>query len=210
MQKNKKNKKQILNGARTQRIYTTLLRGSVPDSFDPQQTYLGSGVSVGRVYTMDLNIVPIFNTVTSGTLASSRALDFTTGNIPNLSARFQSTFKEFRIIGARLVTRLLSSTGAGGAVKVYLDEKSSASPTAATAADAIGLELPLIQNPDGRTVTLDWVAHDLADLDWEDTQSPGSAPVWFKIFTNVANFGGNGAASLHTTGALRIQFRGLI
>ena len=159
---------------------------------------------------MDLNIVPIFNTVAAGALASSRALDFSSGNIPNVATRFQSTFKEFRIIGARLITRLISSASAAGVVKLYLDEKSSAVPTAATAADAIGLEIPLIQNPDGRTVTLDWAAHDLADLDWEDTQSPGSAPVWFKLFTNAANFGAAGAASLHTTGALRIQFRGLL
>ncbi len=204
MQKKNKTQKQNRNNA------VTRLRGSVPEVWDPNQQHLMSSQSVGRIYTMDLNIVPIFNSVAAGALASSRALDFTSGNIPNLAARFQSTFKEFRIIGARLVSRLISSSSASGVVKLYLDEKSSAAPNAATAADAIGLEIPLVAYPDGRTVTLDWAAHDLADLDWEDTQSPGTAPVWFKLFTNAANFGAAGGASISTTGALRVQFRGLV
>lgn len=186
------------------------LRGSLPDMVGVGATHISSSQSVGRFWTMDCNIVPNAVVTASGAVAGVRAVEFTSSFIPNVTTRFANTFKEFRIIGARFVARqTTSAAGAGsGLMKIFLDEKSNSAPTASAATDAPGVELPLTYSPVGRSVTLDWIAHDLEDLDWEPCLTPGATPLWIKWFTDAATYGSNGACQVLISGAVRVQYRG--
>jgi hypothetical protein len=71
------------------------------------------------------------------------------------------------------------------------------------------LELNNIPSTSDKIYEVDWVANDLLDLEWTPLGTT-TTPVWLKFYCDVANFNGAGASSFTLTGAIRIQFRGLV
>ncbi len=158
---------------------------------------------------LDLPVAPQSITVTAGAAAVSTAIN--TALVPNFSTRFGATFVEYRIIGyrGRFRTGVQSTSTSAGLLAVYLDEKSGSTPTASSALEHVRLELNIGQITSDKIYEIDWVANDLTDLDWTPIGTSVN-PVWVKYYTDSANFAAGGNSIVLATGAMRIQFRGLV
>ncbi len=93
----------------------------------------------------------------------------------------------------------------------YLDEKNSTNPSAGTALDHTRIEISNVPQTSDKLYEIGWVANDLLDLEWTPVTT-SYTPVWLKAYTDVANFGSNSTtvATFLLSGALRVQFRGLL
>jgi len=185
-----------------------VVRGSLPKN-NVAVNVLRSTESVGPVFTCDIPMTPTPTTLAAGAMAT--AVQLSSALIPAFSTRFGATFLEYRIIGARWRIRQSDSfgvnTGAGVSV-FYLDEKDTAVPTAAKALDHARIEISNESDSNDKTISVEWIAHDLTDLQWT---AIGTAftPVTLKAFCDAANFQGSGAQAFLATGTARFQFRGL-
>lgn len=203
-------KKQRQSTQRLDQVVVT--SGSLPAPNVTGKT-LTAQMSVGRVWGFDLPTLFTSYTVSSGTLASSVPIDQTNLNL--FSTRFGNTFIEYRILGFRGRLRISgTSINPAGVVKCWLDEKSSATPTAAQSQDRPCVDLLISGSNTGgldTTVEIKWVAKDLLDLDWTAVGTTAT-PVWLKLFANTT-YTGTGmttGATVILDGVMRVQFRGLM
>jgi len=145
-------------------------------------------------------------TVTSGLIAG--VIGVTNTNVSAFATRFGSTFVEHRLIRAIFKIRLFSSTNPG-VLQIWIDEKSTVTPTLAEANE----RAVLTPSASGTSLSpvLKWVAADPLDLQYSALSS-SPQPATFKVFTNNANFGSSIVATdyLEVEPAFQFQFRGLL
>jgi hypothetical protein len=170
---------------------------------------LSSERSVYPFVNLDVPIGQVTSLITAGGAAASVPLDLT--QIPSFSTRFASLFREYAIVGARLELRLNNTLNNAGLVCGYLDEQSSAAPTANECASRPRLDMLLTQQFQPGSYRMSWKPRDLLDLDFVNTATTFT-PVWLKIFTNVANFGTTASTTgqVIVTGTLALVFRGYV
>jgi len=150
----------------------------------------------------------------AGAVAQAKAIDCTVV-VVNWSTRFQVVFSEYALVGVRMIQRN-GSRGAGsadgGTTAFYLDETSSAAPTAAQAGAHPRVELVNtgVEGGSRQIAKFAWVANSYQDLTWSDT-AVSTTPIYLKVFSDAANFGTPAACtqSWLGDGTVRVAFRGL-
>ncbi len=150
--------------------------------------------------------VPMTTTVTTGVIASRLQVD-PVSLVPNWATRFQPLWEEYRVIKARAIISLFSSTNPGQ-INFWWDEKGFIGPPSNTEAlDKTQLILSAGSNQNRHVST--WTAHDLGDLTYLETSSPRT-PVSFQVYTDNANYGSSVVATAYLTVTLEltVQFRG--
>jgi len=144
--------------------------------------------------------------VTTGLIAYVYALD--NNLIAGFSARFGSTFDEYRFI--RTIVTIRPVSAAPGITKFWFDEQSSATPTANESFERTQKVLTNTNANSKSVTTMTWSPRDLKDLDFTAIGTQSNA-VWFKVYTDTADY-----ASPNTVTPLwiieplfTIEFRGL-
>jgi len=168
---------------------------------------LGNNLSVYPNLSLDVPLQTEILSIVAGTLAGVIPLDIT--SVKNFIPRFSPLFKEYAIVGARIEIRPNNMANTSGLTGAFIDEESSAVPTAAQTSDVGRLDLnnaPLFQVKPYR---LDWTPRDILDLDYVSTLTTFT-PAWLKLFTNVADFGSQSTTTGQwlITGSLAFVFRG--
>ena len=159
------------------------------------------------VFETYLPILPrvLATTVTTGVIANS--YEVSSAAIQSFSARFASTFLEYRMTRAQFQIRLFSATNPG-VIQFWFDEKNVAAPVLAGAQERYILSV----NASGidQQHTLKWVNGDPQDLQY-NALSTVVTPVTFKSYTDAANFGSSAVATNYCVieGRIFFQFRGL-
>jgi hypothetical protein len=158
---------------------------------------------------LDVPIAPFQANIVDGAIAFSQNVDITL--VSSFSTRFATLFREYAIVGARFEIRLLNTAVPGGVLKVFLDEKSSGAPGAATAEQNPGLDILNINTESPSRYLIEWKPSDLLDLDWVLTATTYQ-PVYLKFYTDAGNFFTNAgsAAQVTITGSLALTFRGYL
>lgn len=173
---------------------------------------LRAGNSVYPRVDLDIPISPAPFSIATGALAGSVSVD--TSIVRNWASRFGSLFKEFAIVGARLELRLTAvSGGQSGLLLAYIDENSSAAPTAA-ALDYAHAEVPFTAttvDSTGSMHIVEWKAKSYEDLTWDSTSTAG-AVCYLKLFCSNADTGTTNTltATGMITGSIAVCFRGYI
>lgn len=171
-------------------------------------TNLGSRASVyPAMVKLDVPILPAGPNLVAGAVASFTALD--RSNIPGFGSRFQNTFNEYCIVGAKLELRVNNMVNPAGFIYAFLDEKTFAVPTLAEAQQAPHLEIMATNTESPSRHTIEWKARDYADLTWLDV-SVTTTTVCVKFFASVAGTLTTAATTgqIIVTGSLAVCFRG--
>jgi hypothetical protein len=144
-------------------------------------------------------------TVTTGVRASS--FPVTKTSVAGFVTRFASTFVEYRIIRAKFKYRCFSST-TPGVSQVWVDEKSTANPTATEAGERAILSFPNSSVNQEHVMT--WECSDTLDLQYIDIGTAVTVAS-FKLYTDNAVFGAPIAVTefLEIVPFFQFQFRGL-
>jgi len=147
-------------------------------------------------------------TVTTGVVAS--VVTVSAAQINGWAARFGKTFEEYRIVQVTTRIRMFSSVNPG-VLACWYDEKSSAAPTLNESQSKVRLNDTYNLSAVDRQVSLVWVANDPLDLQYTPIGTTNVEPVYFKSYTDTANWG---APTVATPVALveleyRVHFRGL-
>jgi hypothetical protein len=161
-----------------------------------------------RMVKLDVPINPTFTSLVAGNVATAIALQITT--LCQNWTSFQNLFGEYAIVGARLELRFNAAVNPQGLVVVYIDEKTSAAPTAAIGLSAPHLDM-MVQNTESPSRHLvEWKAADVIDIDWTSTSSGADVPAYLKVFANTASTGTSATTTgqVCITGALALCFRG--
>lgn len=169
---------------------------------------LSSKNSVYPTVNLDVPITPTKASLVAGAVAASIALDTT---VMSLFGKLGAAFREYAIVGARLEIRPNNFAVTAGIAKAYLDETSSAVPTASDAKDRPCVDMlcaPIFQ-PGGYHVM--WTPRDLLDLDYVSTGT-NFTPVYLKIFASVADTFTQATTTgdFIVTGAIALTFRGYV
>lgn len=142
-------------------------------------------------------------TVTTGVVADSVAFD-PTSEITGWATRFQSLWKEYRVVCVDVEVSLFSSSNSG-LILMWVGTTSGV-PSSTNALDAFALKF----NASAVDVRhrLKWVPSDPADLDYNLT-SVSSTPAYFKLYTDSGNFGSPIAVTVLglISFAYHVQFR---
>jgi hypothetical protein len=186
------------------------IRGSLPRHQSGSDN-LNVRSSVQPKYTFDIPLAPTQFTVATGAIATSTALN--TAIIPSFASRFATLFQEYRILGVTLTIRQTTTPAGGGNSGVtcfFIDEKSATAPTAAVTLDRPRIEASNLADTSDKVHLIKWVANDLLDLDFTATGT-AYTPMWYKVYTDVANFGCNATTTLGwiVSGIVRVELRGL-
>jgi len=127
----------------------------------------------------------------------------------DFAARFGVTFDEARLLGVEVQIRPV--TASTGLSVFFFDEKDATTPDLEMAQERVGKRL-LNTNANAASVTsMKWRARDLLDLEFSDVAA-APTPVYFKIYTDNANFGApvTGPVPLWFLSIiLTVEFRGI-
>jgi hypothetical protein len=129
-------------------------------------------------------------TVTTGLIASSLAIEL--GNIPSFAARFGAVYDSARIVKVLFEFRPCSSTTSGMA-KVWVEPTSSASPTAAAAANNRTVKFSLGSND--KVAKLLYHPSDYQYLEFIPTSTTTSVVGYLNVYTDNANYASPVAAT---------------
>jgi hypothetical protein len=170
---------------------------------------LPQALSVYPQVDLSVPIIPILATITAGNTAVSAGLDLT--KVVNWAVRFQTLFREYAIVGARLEVRPQNVSPAGGVIAAFLDEESASAPTAGDALNRPRLDMTAGPLTVPKAYHIDWTPRDLLDLDYVAT-STTFTPVWVKLYTDTVNFFAPSSMTgqVIVTGTLKISFRGYV
>ncbi len=195
----------------------TLMKTSLPRQLDTFGQVLSFKRAIGPIVQIDLASVPFQFPNTSwasGVLAVSTDIINMTAAVNTWSSRWGACFREYRVVGARITARLSGSANPAGEIWMWLDEKSSTTPTSADAQGARRAVLPifaLAAGSPGSEAKLSWMPHDLIDLDF--TQSNAAASdIYLKTYAapGVTGTTTTTTATITITASYRVQFRGVI
>jgi hypothetical protein len=144
-------------------------------------------------------------TVTTGVIQA--AIPVNQNQVTSFATRFASTFVEYRIIRAKFLVRLFSSTNAG-VLQAWIDEVSTNVPTLAEARERATLIMSA--SATDTFPVLKWVCGDTDDLKYRPIGTAASLAT-FKIYSDFANFGASIAATdyFEVEPEFQFQFRGL-
>jgi len=176
---------------------------------------IGSATSLSKtgdqypVVTMDIPIIPQFAGIVAGGLTTVMAID-ATALLENWAA-LSALFAEFCVLGARLELRMNNVGTPSGLVIAYIDERSNAAPTIATAASLPHLELVVSQTESPSRHLISWMPNSTFELEFTQT-SVAAINSWLKLFAAVASTGtaAGTTGQVSITGALRVRFCGFI
>lgn len=211
MQKQKKNKKN--SGAQAwgsvrlgEGFQLTFAKPRIPRLLGAAQV-LPAGLSVYPVVNLDVPIQPISFSIVAGAVAGVQGIDPGT-IVPSFSTKF-AAFREWVLCGLRFEIRLNNVVNTQGVVVAYVDEKTSAAPTAAEALGHPRLDMQVAPLFERKPYIIDWIPRDLNDEAYTQVGTAFS-PVYLKVFTNNANFvtGATTTGQVIVTGSLALQFRG--
>jgi hypothetical protein len=163
--------------------------------------------------TMWVPALTVVIPITTGTVAQTVVLD-PTARVNNWPTRFASLFEEYRVIGIEMKVRASQGVVTGGVNGTHVswwDEYSSGTPTATQAIQRVTKERS--NNADNRLsqYNLKWKPQDPKDYEFFATAT-GTQPVFFKIYTDVANFANSNISSSNEFVLqpwFMVQFRGL-
>jgi hypothetical protein len=157
--------------------------------------------------SLPCNLGILNTTVTTGVVAQSSVIS--SSSVQGFATRFGSTFDEYRIVGADVEIRALTS-GASGVSRHFFDEKSSAAPSLADGEERLGTTLPNASSNPASVRTMRWRARDLLDLEYTAIGT-ATTPVYFKTYTDTANFGSPTTVTPLWLGTalIHFEFRGL-
>jgi hypothetical protein len=149
------------------------------------------------------------SSIAAGVLAASIPLDIT--QVLDWATRFQTLFREYAIVGARMEIRVQNVSPAAGIVAAYIDEQAAAAPTATEAIHRPKLDMVAGPLTVPKSYHIDWTPRDILDLDFVSTATTFT-PAWLKLYTDVGNFGANVAMTgqVIITGSLAFEFRGYV
>jgi hypothetical protein len=180
----------------------------------PRQPYRGATQGDGPSYrgqprvrlTLPGVLGTLSTTVTTGVIAQNDVVS--TSQILNFASRFGNTFDEYRIVGATVRVRAVGPNS--GILRCWFDEKSGSAPTQADAVERIGQSTVLNSADPKSCFQMKWTARDLLDLQYTAIGT-SSSPVYFKIYTDNADFGAPIAATVVVFREidLHVEFRGL-
>lgn len=210
MQRNKQQKSK--SGENSQ-----LLKTSLPRQLDTYGQVLSFKRAIGPVIQVDLTSTPVnipAGSWASGVLAVSTDILNLTTQVASFSSRWAACFREYRVVGMRVSARIASVGTGSGELWMWLDEKSSPSPSASDAQSARRAIIPLAQAANGTRgseAKLSWMPHDLLDLDFTQTNTAAS-DVYLKTYAapGVTGTASATTASVIITASYRVQFRGVI
>jgi len=157
---------------------------------------------------LDFPIEPQFTSLVAGAVATVIALNYALiENWTNAAA----LFGEYAIVGFRGELRISNVVNAAGLVLVYMDEKSSSAPTAATATGADHLERLVSNTESPSAATISWMSTDYIDLEWTATGN-STTPAWLKIYAATGTTGTTATTTgqVIVTGAISLCFRGYV
>lgn len=145
-------------------------------------------------------------TVTTGVI--NNAIGVSSADVTGFATRFGSTFDEYRILGVDCHIRCAAATS--GISFFWFDEKSNAAATVNECYERVALSLPNTNANAKSTAVMRWRARDLLDLQYTAIGTVAT-PVYFKIYTDLANFGAPVAATnlWYIQFKFMIEFRGL-
>ncbi len=148
--------------------------------------------------------VKVTTTVTTGAIATHVSL--TPSLITDWTTRF-ACFDEYRVTHIAVEFRCFSSINPG-VIRAWLEEKSTATPTAALAAVNRGITFPA--SAVERTHMLKWQATDYGDAEYT-SMSGIAGTVYLKIYTDNAVFGSSTVATDYLAYKVQftVQFRGM-
>jgi hypothetical protein len=158
------------------------------------------------VYTAKImsDFFKLTTTVTTGVIAT--VVTLRTNLITNFGARFPG-FEEFRIVKARIIITMFSSTNPGRVV-LYADPDDSTTPTLQLARNHRSMMLGAsdITHP----FIMSYTPHDLEKLNYVSMGAADNAIGYFKIYTDNAALGASIVATdyLDYSVDLTVQFRG--
>jgi len=157
---------------------------------------------------LDFPIEPQFVAIAAGVAAGVIPINFSLiENWTNAAA----LFGEYAIVGFRGEVRVSNVTNPAGLVLLYMDEKSSGAPTAATATGADHLERQVSNTESPSAAAIDWCSTDYLDLQWTATGN-STTPVWLKVFAALGTTGTTNTTvgQVQITGAVSLCFRGYV
>jgi hypothetical protein len=156
-------------------------------------------------FIIDCNPILMTTTVITGVYALAQLMD-PTSQVQDWSSRFQTLFKDYRVVKASARFLLFASTTAGQ-LNAYFNESSSATPTPAAVEHEKVKRFPL--SAVEKVHTLTWIPSGPQDLGFISTAIPTSSSAYLKVYTDSANYGAPIAVT--TVGsiqmALTVQFR---
>lgn len=157
---------------------------------------------------LDFPIEPQFVSLVAGALASIIPLNFSL--IENW-ANAAALFGEYAIVGFRGELRVSNVVNPAGLVLVYIDEKSSSAPTAATATGADHLERMVSNTESPSAAKISWMSTDYVDLQWTATGN-STTPAWLKVYAATGTTGTTATTTgqVALTGAISLCFRGYV
>jgi len=162
-----------------------------------------------RMVKLDFPIVPQFLTIASGAVAQVVSVSI---NLIQQVTGLQALFAEYSIVGATFEIRCNATSTPQGLYIVYIDEKGSSTPTAATALDAPRIE-GLVSNTESPTLhVIKWKVADLLDMDWTTMSSSAEIPIWIKVFSSTSATGTSASTGgqVIITGAIALCLRGYV
>lgn len=142
-------------------------------------------------------------TVTTGVCAISNSIN-PTADVQGWATRFQSLWKEYRVVKYEAEVCLFSSTNPG-LIKTWVGTTSGV-PTSSDALDALAIKFNASAVEKRHILT--WVPSDPADLAF--TLTSGSAnPAYYKLYTDAGNFGAPTTVTILGTVSYKywVQFR---
>jgi len=128
-------------------------------------------------------------TVTTGVVAISRAYD-PTAEVTGWSTRFQSLWKEYRVVKVEACIELFSSTNSG-MLSTWIGTTSGV-PASTDALDSKAIRFNASAVNMKHKIL--WVPSDPGDLNYKLT-SASSTPAYFKLYTDTGNFGSPAAVT---------------
>lgn len=146
--------------------------------------------------------------LSTGVIAQNYAMNL--GDIQG-NARFTSLFKEYRILGIDI--ELICGNPTSGITTFHFTEVNDGTPGVN---DALEREVVSMTNNacNSKAISsMSWRARDLTDLQFDDIASTSLTPVWFRTYTDNANFGSGVAtadnAQWYVKPIFYVEFRGL-
>jgi len=149
----------------------------------------------------------VSTTITTGVISDSVGVS-PINQVESFAARFGSTFDEYRTLSARAKIRILAPSTC--VTRFFWDEKSASNPTLADSAERVGKTLCNNSANPKSAATMSWRARDLLDLQYVAIGT-NFVPVYFKIYTDAANYGAPVAvtALVQVEIDITVEFRGL-
>jgi len=207
-------------------IAATARGGTLPTRIPGQVSIVSARETMGKIYSFDLNVLPMVFTVAAGAVASRQ--QFLVGQI-YIFAKLLTCFQEFRFRGVRLTpqsmagdTALATTRAIPGYILTWIDETilTTSNPASADAISRTACSVPIDSSvqPDKRR-ELQWTASDTEDLDWVSIKNGAYAtfvPFTVCAYAAVGNAAGQTGtvattgATFTLRGAARVEFRGLV